>query len=185
MHPLQFDVESPEKRNRGTVLIRLLLVIPHAIVLGLWGALAHLLAFFQWWIILFTGKRNAGISAFHHKFLQYWANVYAYLGLLHDSFPAFGPDDPRSPVRFSFTPEADAPSRLTNFFRLIWLIPAAIIADLLNTVSQALGVVNWLMIVFTGRAPKATLEFVTRVQRYMLRFVAYALMTTDRYPSFD
>lgn len=185
MHPIQFDVDTPQERNRTTVLIRLLLVIPHAVVLGLYGLVAAIVTIAQWFTILFTGNRNESIADLQRKYLWYAANVYGYMYLLHDHFPVFGPDDPATPVTFSVTPDGTPPNRLTNALRAIWIIPAGVIFYLLNIVNEVLAIVNWLMIVITGTAPDGTIDLVERIQRYSLRVTGYGLLLTDAYPKFE
>jgi hypothetical protein len=80
------------KRNRLTVFFRLLLVLPHLIVLTVFGIgllLAYVAAFFA---VLFTGRWPAGIRAFVVGVLDYSLRVRAYLFLLTDEFPSFGLD---------------------------------------------------------------------------------------------
>ena len=100
MYPIQSDVTYTEQRNRVTVLVRLFMLIPHIIVLYLWQIANNLSVVVQWFVILFTGKRNESIFNFNTSFSAYSQNVGSYALLLHDHFPAFGESDPSSPARF-------------------------------------------------------------------------------------
>jgi len=98
--------------------------------------------------------------------------------------------------------------RLTTFFRLIWVIPIAIIWSLLSatsnstvtvvretgeTVSRATdtggGIVaglfaaTFLMILFRQRYPRWWFDFAREFTRFGARIGAYAALLTDRYPS--
>jgi hypothetical protein len=100
--------------------------------------------------------------------------------------------------------------RLTTFFRLIWIIPIAIILGLIvgsgatvtNTVvlnqagevvsrtrqtagglSSGLAVATALMIIFRQRYPRWWFDFVRELTRFGYRVGAYLSLLTDQYPS--
>jgi len=76
-------------RNRLTVGFRLLLVIPHLIVLifvlAAWGVVTIL----AWFAILFTGAYPRGLYDFAVGSLRWRLRVEAYLLLLVDEYPPF------------------------------------------------------------------------------------------------
>ena len=98
MAPLTYDVSYAEPRNRLTTAFRIILAIPHLIVVGVWGYFAEILAVIQWFIILFTGKRNEGMWDLQWAWLGYAGRVYGYVDLLFDPYPAFGTDPGPVPV---------------------------------------------------------------------------------------
>ena len=55
---LTYDISYSEARSRLTNAFRIISAIPHLIVAAVWGYFAEILAFIQWFIIVFTGKRN-------------------------------------------------------------------------------------------------------------------------------
>ena len=61
----------------------------------MWGYLAEILAVVQWFIVLFTGKRNQGLWDLQWAWLGYDSRVYGYVYLLFDPYPAFGTDPAR------------------------------------------------------------------------------------------
>jgi hypothetical protein len=100
--------------------------------------------------------------------------------------------------------------RLTTFFRLIWIIPIAIILGLLagagetvtNTVTvneageiinrtrdtvgglaSGLAIATALMIIFRQRYPRWWFDFTRELTRFGGRFGAYLFLLTDQYPS--
>ncbi len=100
--------------------------------------------------------------------------------------------------------------RLTTFFRLIWIIPIAIIAGLIsgagetvtNTVilneagevvrttqetfgglASGLAVATALMIIFRQRYPRWWFDFSRELTRFGARVGAYLFLLTDQYPS--
>ncbi len=83
---------AAEDRNRGTVLIRLIMAIPHAIVLGLaWiaGFLAVLAGFFA---VLFTGRWPEGLRSFVLGLMRWQLRFNSYVFLLNDEYPPFSTD---------------------------------------------------------------------------------------------
>jgi len=93
--------------------------------------------------------------------------------------------------------------RLTTFFRLIWIIPIAIILSLLTAtgnetvisqagervvrssggISAGLWLATMLMIVFRLRYPRWWFDFARELTRFGARVGAYLAVLTDRYPS--
>ena len=93
--------------------------------------------------------------------------------------------------------------RLTSIFRLIWIIPIAIIYGLLtatgnetvvhqgSTQVQSTGggiiaglwVATVFMLLFRQRYPRWWFDFVQELTRFAMRVAAYLFLLTDRYPS--
>jgi len=93
--------------------------------------------------------------------------------------------------------------RLTTFFRVIWIIPIAIILTLLTAsanetvvtqtgeqfrrsgggISGGLWLATLLMIVFRQRYPRWWFDFARELTRFGARVGAYLVLLTDRYPS--
>ena len=81
-----------EDRNRVTVGFRLILVIPHLIVLTfLW--LAAVIVVIVWvFVVLFTGRWADGVRDFVVGVLRWNTRVSAYFLLLTDEYPPFSLD---------------------------------------------------------------------------------------------
>lgn len=93
--------------------------------------------------------------------------------------------------------------RFTSFFRLIWIIPIAIVLSLVSAASSwtvvtetgetitrssggiasGLFVATVLMIVFRERYPRWWFDFAREFVRFAARVAAYLFLLTDRYPS--
>lgn len=179
-----FDVTYTERRSRLTSAFRYILAIPHLIFAGLWGYAANILAFLQWFVILFTGRRNEGMWGFQRAYLGYNTRVSSYASLLYDEYPNFGSDWGNEPVAFGldYRPEAD---RLTNGLRLIWMIPAMFILFFLGIASSFVLLASWVVIIITGRHPRGMWDFMMRVYRFSVNLSAYGLLMTDEYPRYD
>jgi hypothetical protein len=179
---VEFDVDYAEHRNRVTVLFRLILVIPHAIVVGLWGYFVGLLTFVQWFIVLFTGSRNESIWGMQNQWLGYATRVNSYASFLHDVFPPFGTEVGTVPVTYEFPYAAEA-NRLSNFFRIIWLIPAMIMTMIYAIGASVLGLIAWFAILFTGKMPRGMFDFIVKAHRINVRLQSYSNLMTDQYPN--
>src|SRR5574341_1764786 len=93
--------------------------------------------------------------------------------------------------------------RLTTFFRVIWIIPIAVILGLLTAtgnvttiteagdrvtrsgggISAGLWLATMLMIVFRQLYPRWWFDFARELTRFEARVGAYLALLTDRYPS--
>jgi len=184
MAAIAFDVEYTESRSRLTTFFRGILAIPHQILLVLWQYVVQLLAVVQWFIILFTGKRNEAIWRFSDGWLGYASRVMAYSGMMFDPYPAFGSSPGNAPVRYAAPYETEA-DRLTNALRLIWAIPAAIIGILVVIAASVVTLVSWIAIVVTGRHPRGMFDFLVKAHRYSVRLSGYTLLMTDTYPKYE
>src|SRR5690349_1434383 len=104
------------RRNRLTVFFRLLLVVPHLIVLALWAIVVEVAVIVAWLVALFTRRVPDGLHDFMSSFLRYATRVGAYFLLLADPFPPFGGGG-TYPVDLHVA-RAQPQTRVTVFFRL-------------------------------------------------------------------
>ena len=81
-----------EDRNRLTVAFRIILVIPHVIVLALLGIVAYFAVIIGVFVVLFTGQWSAGLRDFVVGVIRWSTRVYAYQLLLTDEYPPFSLD---------------------------------------------------------------------------------------------
>jgi hypothetical protein len=181
--PVLVAVADRASQRRLTVLVRLVLLIPHAIVLYCLALAACVVAFLGWWAALFTGRLPQWAGEFLSGLLRWAARVFAYGLLLTDAYPPFTIDDvPTYPVRLAFP----APQRLNRaavFFRMILVIPAWFVGAVIGFGANTLmGFIAWLITLVAGRLPASYHEAFTAVIRYQVRYYAYWLMLTPTYP---
>jgi Domain of unknown function (DUF4389) len=79
-------------------------------------------------------------------------------------------------------PELESRNRLTVGFRIILVIPQAIVLALLVVVAWVIAL---FAVLFTGRWPEGLRSFVVGVMRWGTRVSAYFLLLTDKYPPFS
>ena len=79
----------PEGRNRLTVGLRLLLAIPHFIVLFFVVCFWWIITVIAWFAILITGRYPQGLAQPSIGAMRWALRVEAYLLLLVDDYPPF------------------------------------------------------------------------------------------------
>ncbi len=202
-YPATLDIDYPDRElDRLTTLVRVIAVIPIAIVLGLLMGPApdansgscshhHVLAAGG-----FVSAATALLLVFRQKYPRWWfdwnlalarfaARVGAYLALLRDEYPS---TDEEQAVHLEIT-YPDAARDLNRWLPLVkWLlaIPHYVALAFVWIAAIVCVVAAWFAILFTGRYPRALFAFVVAAFRWSLRVAAYAvLLTTDRYPPFS
>ncbi|MCU1385509.1 MAG: hypothetical protein JWL71_4206 [Acidobacteria bacterium] len=89
-YPIALTFERPDTpRDRLTVGLRLLLVIPHAIVLFFVVCAWWVTTIVAWFLILITGRYPQGLYNFGAGALRWLIRVEAYILLLVDDYPPF------------------------------------------------------------------------------------------------
>lgn len=172
---------GPAEQRRLTVLVRIILAIPHLVVLYVLGIAAEVVALICWFAALFTGHLPEGLADFQVGYLRWLTRVSGYLFLLTDAYPPFELADAEYPVRIRATP--GPLNRLAVLFRIILVIPAWIVSTLLAYgLSFLVMFITWLIVLIAGRMPRSLHESLAAVVRYQVRVTGYFLMLTARYP---
>jgi hypothetical protein len=184
-YPVRFDAEYEEKHSRLLIFFRLILAIPHLLILYALNAVLSIITFIAFFAILFTKKYPRGLFDFAVNIHRWQANVGAYLFLVRDEYPPFGWEPGKYPVTF----EVDYPEELRRFAPLYkWLlaIPNIIVLYLVIIVAIILYIVGWFAILFTGKLPRGIHDFLVGTARWAFRLGAYyAYFFTDAYPPFS
>jgi len=190
-YPAQFTFDAPERVANWRPLVQWLLAIPHLVIVYVLQTVADLLAVVSWFAILFTGRLPGGLANFQAMYLRYSLRTATYAGFLRAEYPPFAfttsvsdpGDDPR--VRVEVVPELEDRNRLTTAFRIILVIPQAIVLFFLGIALFVVGIIGFFAVLFTGRWPAGLRSFALGVGRWWLRVEAYLLLLTDRYPPFS
>jgi Domain of unknown function (DUF4389) len=172
---------EPAHQNRLTVLVRIILAIPHLIVLWALGIATEIVVIICWFAALFIGRLPVGLAGFISGYLRWLVRVQAYLFLLTDRYPPFelGPAD--YPVQLELRP--GPLNRLAVFFRLILAIPAHIVTMLVILGMETIVMfITWLIVLVAGRMPRALHEAIAAGLRYYIRFTGYLFLVTATYP---
>jgi len=180
-HPIGLILTDDLKRSRLTVFFRLLLVIPHLIVLTLWGIVVYVAVFVAWFAALFTGRVPDGLHNFIAQYLRYTTHVFGYYYLLADPWPSFSPSAPYPIDARIAGPQAQG--RLGVFFRSILAFPALILASIFRNVNAIVALLGWFYALATGRMSKGMRDISAWLFRYELQTYGYMFLLTNRYPS--
>ena len=202
-YPVHFAVDYPDRMlDRLTTALRVFTVIPIGVVLGSIGG------YTAEWSGGSGGARTIAIGGtgllflppllmivFRQKYPRWWfewnlallrfANrVGVYLALMDDVYPST--EDEQS-VHLNF-PYPDARDGLNRWLPLVkWLlaIPHYLVLFLLYIGAIFAVIGTWLVILFTGRYPRAIFDYVEGVLRWHNRVIGYAfILVTDEYPPF-
>jgi hypothetical protein len=184
-YPVRFEADYVAERNRLTTLLRLLLAIPHYIVLTVYGIGAFVAIVVAWFALLFTGRWPQALYDFTAGFLRYTTRLNAYTWLLADPYPPFsGGEEPSYPVRLKIGPPLPEYNRVKVLLRIFYVIPAYLIAYVMTLIVELAAVASWVVIVITGKQPKGLQDVIGLGISYTMRAYALMFLLTETYPPF-
>ena len=191
-------------RDRLTTAFRILLALPHIILVGgagstalsigsgseisaggnagILGAIASVLAIVSWFTIVFSGRHVEGIREFTRFVLRWRARSIAYSMLLVDTYPPFG--DGEYPVTVRIMEPAGPRDRLSVGLRLLLVVPHIIVLFFLVCGWWVASVFAWAAILITKRYPQGLAAYSVGTLRWMVRVDAYLMLLVDDYPPF-
>jgi hypothetical protein len=204
-YPAALDIDYPVKQSRWKTLLRLILVLPILLILGLLTATgssesteetSQYMSQSGGGIVLGLFVATALLILFRQRYPRWWfdfnlelnrfsTRVGAYILLLTDVYPST--EDAQS-VHLNIA-YPDAKKDLNRWLPLVkWILafPHYVILFFLSFGVVAATLIAWVVILITGRYPRELFNFVVGVSRWGLRVGAYAfLLTTDKYPPFS
>jgi hypothetical protein len=206
-YPVSVTLEPAlTNRNRLTTAFRLILAIPHLILVGgggvgvgMWarggtstsaggeggllGAVAFFLAVVSWFTIVIAGTHIVGIRQFSSFYLRWRLRALAYFMLLEDPYPPFG--DAPYPASIEIVDPSGPRDRVTVGLRILLAIPHFIVLFFVLLAWTFTTIAAWFIILFTGNYPQGLYEFGAGALRWLLRLEAYMLLLVDDYPPFS
>ncbi|MEO8511092.1 MAG: DUF4389 domain-containing protein [Chloroflexota bacterium] len=201
----RLTIDYPEKLNRLTTLLRVVWVIPIAVILGLvtasgnqtmvtatgeqlassGGGLLAGLAVATALMIVVRERYPRWWFDFARELARFGARVGAYVALLTDRYPSTV-DEQSVHLEIEYP---DVERDLNRWLPLVkWLlaIPHYIVLFVLWIGAVIAIILAWFAILLTGRYPQTLFDYIVGVGRWSLRVSAYAfLLVTDRYPPFS
>ncbi|HZO36185.1 MAG TPA: DUF4389 domain-containing protein [Solirubrobacteraceae bacterium] len=200
--PVRITVADADlQRSRVTVLFRLILAIPHLIVLGIFAAIAIVLAPFHWLATLFSGNPPDALADYFRMLVRYSLQVYAYLYLTTARFPPWPGTNDEYAIDVSFPPAARQ-NRWSVGFRLLLALPALLLASALtggfgfgfngsatesalqgSGAAAAAAFLAWFACLVTGRMPQGLRDLQIYALGYATQAYSYLFLLTDQYPN--
>jgi hypothetical protein len=204
-YPLSLRIEPAlTARNRLTTAFRLILAIPHLILVGgagfgfsysgdgetsagaeggLIGAVVVVLAIVSWFTILFAGTHLLEIRQLTSFYMRWRARALAYVMLLEDAYPPFG--DAAYPASLDIVTPPGPRNRLTVAVRVFLALPHIFVLVFVLIAWHVITIVAWFAILLTGRYPRGLYGLSVGFLRWRLRVDAYLLLLVDDYPPFS
>src|SRR5262245_28888878 len=204
-HPVHLTGHFDAQLSRWLWLVKVILLIPHFIVLAVLWLAFFVVSVVAWFAILFTGRYPRSLFDFNAGVLRWTWRVGFY------SFAAFGTDK-YPPFTLGAAPDYPArleigyPERLSRGLVLVkwWLlaIPQYVVVGILagsatlgttprgERYVTSPGLISWLVLVavvvllFAGRYPNGIKKLVVGLNRWVFRVILYATLMTDQYPPF-
>lgn len=201
-YPVTYDVEPQlHDRNRVTVFFRIVLAIPHLILVGgpafalgcgwgfhwgssgILGIVAGVMAIIAWFAILFASTHPRGLWDFVRYFMSWRARAVAYMALLRDDYPPFG--DGAYPVTYDVAYPDMPRNKWSVGLRIFYVIPHIVVLFFIGIAWFISAVIAWFAILFTGSYPASLYPFAIGYLRWSLRVESYLLLMRDEYPPFS
>jgi Domain of unknown function (DUF4389) len=184
-YPVAFEADYVERRSRLTAFFRLILAIPLAVWVYIYGIAAYAAVFIAWFAIVITGRYPQGLYDFVAGYTRLLTRTTAYTALVCDAYPSFsGAEDPAYPVRMHFAGPLQRYSRLKALFRIILAIPVGALRYAISLILEFAAVGAWFVIVVTGKLPVGLFDVMEFANSYIARSDAYLLLLTETYPPF-
>ena len=196
-YPIQLTVTQERELNRWWgipffgVLVRVILAIPHLVVLWLLGICLYIWVFLGWIPILINGRVPGIAVKLLSEYIHRGARVGGYaLFLMPGGYPPLEPGAP-SPVDVQFSFESLEINRLWGIpgfgwlVRIIFAIPNFIVLGIGAILIYLSLIVLWIPILVTGRYPGWAASLYGGFMRYAVRVGAYVLLLPVPYPPFS
>jgi hypothetical protein len=191
-YPVHYSVEQPERFTRVQLGLRVAAFIVIGLVglsVGLILAIAYVgLAAFA---ALRLGASDEGRAPYHEedgprvmRGLAWFAAIFAWLGLVTDRLPQRGPDQL---VRLEIDPDAARGAELTTsaaLMRLLVGLPSALALAVLYFIGIFVWLWSAIRILVEERVGDTAHAYLTGVQRWTLRLLAYQAYLVEPYPPF-
>ena len=208
--PVRLVVTDDLERSRVTVFFRLLLAIPHLIVVALWGLASAVVSIILWIALVFEGRAPASLQRFVSTYIRYSVQVSGYLHIAAAPWPRFGGSD-----GYPLDVEIDVArrqSRRSVAPRIFLALPALLLGAAIGGgawfgdvswagshdsaaawsagasaggLAATAAFLAWFATVARGRTPRGLRDLAAYGIGYTAHVGAYLLLLTDVYPTTD
>ena len=185
-YPVQLEIDAAAPQGRLSILFRLILVIPHTVILYFLGLAVWVVGVLAWFAIVFAGRFPEGLLRFTIGVTRWSTRANAYSSLLTGRYPPFSLDEESDyPVRLTVVEQIKGRHRLTALLRIILAIPHLVVLSILGFVAGLIQVAAWLAGIVLGRVPDGLHNFLYGYSCWNARFSAYLGLLVDEYPPFS
>jgi hypothetical protein len=179
-YPLvQAGFGAPQRQRRWKVAIRLILAIPLIIWYFLISIAAGFLIVIGWFCALVLGRLPQSFVQPLTEYVVFITRTNSYLYLMNDAYPPFS-------AKRDFGVNVEIPNtnirRWAVLFRIVLIIPAAVVSALVTGGTEVAAVFIWLIVLVKGEMPVSLFAALAAILRYQARFFAYYTMLTSKYP---
>ena len=183
--------ESPERglATAGIFLLKLVLAIPHLILINALNSLAFVVAYIGYWVVAFTGSLPGMVTRFVPLTLSWNTRTYGWIVGLEDAYPAFDTEPPYSVALES--PTNDSPSKgwavagLLVVPKALAAIPHLVVMTILMIGATFAVWFGYFAVAFTGSYPTGIQDFAAGVMQWHMWVWAWFAGLTDEYPPFS
>jgi Domain of unknown function (DUF4389) len=192
-YPVVFTAERLDSSSRFFaipiigLLAKLIILIPHFIILYVLGGVLGLAHLVIWVPVLFGGRYPDWGFSLSAGVVRWAMRVYLYIFGLNDQYPAFSFDAPGD-ISIAFPESSNRLWAIPLFgfvIKYIILIPHFIILYVLSLAVNVCQLVTWIPVLFTGQYPDWGFQLVSGLVIWNTRVLAYLLGLSDRYPPFS
>jgi hypothetical protein len=188
LYPVRYHVDRPARFMRLRLLIRLLAFV----VLGLLGLSLGLLFWAAYvGLAIFAAARLSeprDPAAYMEedgprvlRGLTWFAAVFAWMGLVTDRLPHRSPQEV---VRIDIE-RSGSPTTASALWRLLIGLPSALVLCLLGVIGWFVWVWAALCVLVNERVGDVALAYLTGLQRWTVRLLAYQASLVEAYPPFS
>ncbi|MEN8235334.1 MAG: DUF4389 domain-containing protein [Actinomycetota bacterium] len=182
-----------EQRNRwlaasGIVFVKLILLLPHIVLLFLFGIAVQFVAWFGYWGIAFTGRMPDLVRRLEIVYLAWTTRAVAWFAGTTDVYPTYGVEQDH-PVTVTVEAAPEEQSRVLAVLGILLIRSIAALPHLLILFLMSFGVVlvawiGYVIVAVTGQMPLGLHEFILNYQRWGARAWGWLVALTDEYPPF-
>jgi Domain of unknown function (DUF4389) len=177
--PLQAGFGAPRRQSRWKVAFRLILALPLLVWFFLLSIAAGFLIIIGWFATLVLGRLPYSFVRPLSDYIVFGTRLFSYTFLMNDAYPPFS--DKRD-YGVNLAIPSSKVRRLTVLFRIVLIIPAAIVSTLITSGVQVAAIFIWLIVLAKGEMPLPLFGAMAAILRYQARFYAYYMMITNKYP---
>jgi len=192
---VNFSIDYSLSYSRFGAVLRLiglytLAMVPHLIVLMVYGVLSTILGFFNWLIILLTGYGDEDFAEIQEKTARYMLSIAACASDIIEDYPAYaGKKNIDYPLQLNVVYPVRH-SRVLAFLRLtvvgivIAALPHLLLLSLLSLGAWLITIAGLVSIIAVRKWPGVLFDFMRRYFNYAANVFSFVTGIVDKYPSF-